>query len=367
MNGENCGFYLGSSAAGGFFSIFDELFPKNDGDWYTYILKGGPGTGKSTLMRSLAAAMEKHDIVCERIFCSSDPSSLDAVIFPQLKASVVDGTAPHTLDPEYPGVTAEIINLGCWDGAALRESREKITALSDKNRYFHAKCRRFLDTGFGIYSDAAAIERGCIDWERVERYAARIAARLFPKPCGRAGTVRKRLLEAVTPEGCRFMNETAAEMCDKRFIIIDDFGAAARAVIELVGRYAAGSGLDVLASPEIACKGTRHIIIPELRTGFFTSDCLNGLSAEGAKNVHTARFVDSELLRARRARLSFSRKAVDELLCEAVCALTQAGAVHEELEKCYIQAMDYARIDEIGKKLFESLWARSWHGEPEEE
>ncbi len=76
-------YFLGSSAGNGFFSCFSQLTPKIEGQ-YTYIIKGGPGTGKSSLMKKIADEMEKRDIECERIFCSSDPDSLDAVIFPSL-------------------------------------------------------------------------------------------------------------------------------------------------------------------------------------------------------------------------------------------------------------------------------------------
>ena len=67
-------------------------------------------------MKNIADDMAQNDISCERIYCSSDPESLDAVIFPSLRVSVADGTSPHTLDPDYPGVTAEIVALGeCWN------------------------------------------------------------------------------------------------------------------------------------------------------------------------------------------------------------------------------------------------------------
>ena len=87
----NESYFLGSSGKNGFFSCFSQLTPKIEGQ-YTYIIKGGPGTGKSTLMRKIADEMEKKDINCERIFCSSDPDSLDGVIFPSLRVSICDGT-----------------------------------------------------------------------------------------------------------------------------------------------------------------------------------------------------------------------------------------------------------------------------------
>ena len=45
-------FFAGANSAEGFFSCFDSLYdPEKDS---FYILKGGPGTGKSTLMKRLS-------------------------------------------------------------------------------------------------------------------------------------------------------------------------------------------------------------------------------------------------------------------------------------------------------------------------
>ena len=42
-------YFLGSTSPDGFKTSFSDII--NDDKFYTYILKGGPGTGKSTLMR----------------------------------------------------------------------------------------------------------------------------------------------------------------------------------------------------------------------------------------------------------------------------------------------------------------------------
>ena len=87
-------YFLGANTPQGFYSLYDELLdPAGAND--IFILKGGPGCGKSTLMRRVSAALEHEGQSAEYIICSGDPDSLDAVIFPKLKAAIVDGTAPH--------------------------------------------------------------------------------------------------------------------------------------------------------------------------------------------------------------------------------------------------------------------------------
>lgn len=91
-------FYLGANSPGGFYSLYDELLRPEEAR-SIYILKGGPGCGKSSLMRRVGAAMEEHGLDVEYIVCSGDPDSLDAVVIPTLKTALVDGTAPHGTAP----------------------------------------------------------------------------------------------------------------------------------------------------------------------------------------------------------------------------------------------------------------------------
>mgnify|MGYP001014521021 CR=1 FL=1 len=58
-------------------------------------LVGPNGAGKSTLMKRVAAAAEERGLQVEYIRCSGDPDSLDAILLPEKKTAIVDGTAPH--------------------------------------------------------------------------------------------------------------------------------------------------------------------------------------------------------------------------------------------------------------------------------
>lgn len=87
-------FFLGANSSGGFVSRFDQLGDSH-GNWRCTVIKGGPGTGKSSLMKKLVTAMSEKCSVIEEIYCSSDVNSLDGVIFPDLMLSIADGTPPH--------------------------------------------------------------------------------------------------------------------------------------------------------------------------------------------------------------------------------------------------------------------------------
>ena len=104
-------YFLASNSCDGFISYFDTCFDPKDG-WKSYIIKGGPGTGKSSFMKKIAKRAEEEGYSVHRCPCSSAPDSLDAVVIPKLKVSVLDGTAPHVIDPKYPGAVENILNFG---------------------------------------------------------------------------------------------------------------------------------------------------------------------------------------------------------------------------------------------------------------
>ena len=91
-------YFLGANAPTGFYSLYDHLLPPEEAR-AIYILKGGPGCGKSTLMRRIGAWAEESGLETEYIICSGDPGSLDAVLLPKLGVAIVDGTAPHVVVP----------------------------------------------------------------------------------------------------------------------------------------------------------------------------------------------------------------------------------------------------------------------------
>jgi hypothetical protein len=122
-------YFVNGNTAQGFIDYFASNL---QGLEKVFILKGGPGTGKSALIKSIAAVCEKNGADVEYIHCPFDPNSLDGVIVPDFKFAVVDGTAPHIVEPTAPGAIEEYVNLGAaWDSAKLKAHKEEILRLSE--------------------------------------------------------------------------------------------------------------------------------------------------------------------------------------------------------------------------------------------
>ena len=95
-------YFPGANTGRGFIGHFEGIVPPWSEPHYTYVLKGGPGVGKSTLMKKCAAIARANGFTVEEFRCASDPESFDAVRIPQRRLVLLDGTAPHTIDPAMP-------------------------------------------------------------------------------------------------------------------------------------------------------------------------------------------------------------------------------------------------------------------------
>ena len=94
----NIQYFLGGNTPTGFYSLYHQLSDPTRMR-ALYIIKSGPGSGKSTLMRRVERHVQAAGLETQQVLCSGDPDSLDAVIIPELGAALVDGTAPQGVVP----------------------------------------------------------------------------------------------------------------------------------------------------------------------------------------------------------------------------------------------------------------------------
>ena len=110
-------YFLGGNTPSGFYSLYHQL---SDPEQFQtlYIIKSGPGSGKSSLMRRVGRHAQAAGLETVEVLCSGDPDSLDALILPRLGAAIVDGTSPHVIEPQCTGVVDRYIDLsGFYDRA----------------------------------------------------------------------------------------------------------------------------------------------------------------------------------------------------------------------------------------------------------
>ncbi len=343
-------YFLGESSSSGYRTDIDRII--FDGEYFTYILKGGAGTGKSTLMKKIAEKFSESDET-DLYYCSSDPTSLDAVVLNKRKIAVIDGTSPHVFDPVYPGVSQSIINLGeFWDSSKLLDSKDEIITVTKENSEWHKRCKRYISAVSSINSDILTIASDAVKYEKLDGFISRFTKKHFPTKKDQTGTKQYKKLSALTGKGYTTHKTEYSDI----YILHDTFSAGAEYFLTKIAENASLRGYNVIISKSGLFNSTvyEHILIPELSLSLMTSNHINGLDIEG-NPINFKRFYCPEKLKSRKERLAFSIKASAELMSEGAKCFRRAGEIHDKIEKYYISAVDFRKIDKITSKLISSI------------
>ncbi len=338
-------YFAASNSARGFKNYFSDIFAARDLG-RLYILKGGPGTGKSRFMKEVAEAAEKGGFAVDHFYCSSDPDSLDGIIIGDGLCAIVDGTPPHSVDPSYPGSVDEIINLGeFWDESALLPHRDKIIALCDQKSRAYREAYRFLEASNLVSSEIRREVYECVNIPKLRAAVSRIFARI---PDGEGFEKKTRIVNSVGMKG-EVGFDTFAKKAKKHYYILDH-AESAYIIFAHIYKKALEKKLPVHCSyspvePDII----DALYFPTLFVSFTVTDERRALG-ENEKTINMARFVDKDKFAEIKGRVKFSARCRDALLDEAKERLQRVRETHFELEEIYIAAMDFDAKEKATKE-----------------
>ncbi len=349
-------FFLAANSAEGFVSHFGDSFNALDG-WRTYLIKGGPGTGKSSFMKYVAIKAIDSGYTVELFPCSSDPNSLDGVIIKQLKTVLLDATSPHALEPKYPAVCEEIINLGAfWNSKKLHKTAGQIIAVTDENKKLHKTAAAYISAAGELMLDSFRLAEQTTNTAGVELLGKRLAARLITKSKINKPYEWVRFMGGVTPMGVVAFGGTVEKFYKNIVVIEDRYGAVANAFMNTVKKIALSRGHEIitLKNPFLPSRITDHILIPELSLAFVREYEYMHFS-DSHRRLHSRRFEDINLLKSVRSRTTFNRRLSRELLLSAANTLAEAKAVHDKIEKYYINAMNFTDVTALAQKTVDKI------------
>ena len=349
-------FFMGGMTPHGFSTQLTELVDQKE--YFTYILKGGPGTGKSSLMKRVADRFAETETVT-RYHCSADPDSLDAVELHASKTILVDGTPPHVFEPSLPGICQTIIDLGQYlDRDRLEENREKIITVNGLYRSAMAKASD-SNKALGILcSDIRTCAEPFLDRQKIEETAQRLCDALLEKRTGR-GKQTVRQLSAMTHSGYMTLPDTIRS-CSNVVILSDRYFAASDLLLDIAAAKAAELGYDVKLSACLLCDPAvrEHLLIDDIDTALVTSDPLTRITLPGASCQDLSRCYDKAGMQAQEERLESDLARLNGAVNASREMLRQAKRLHDEWERYYGGAMDFTALDGIFETICEETERR---------
>ncbi len=339
--------FAAANTPDGFVSYFREIFGISDIK-KLYILGGGPGSGKSTIMKRVAQRCHERGLACELFHCSSSPFSLDGVLIPSLGTAVIDGTAPHTYDISLPGAREHYVDLGvAWNTQFLEERVGEITRLRDEKKkayrraYLHFKAYRLLE------DESQALLKPYILTDKLTKYVASLSDKFIAR--GDGFYCDMRIQSGIGSCGCVYFD--SFETMASNVLKISDFRGIGYLLTDLLLCEAKNKkSRCVLSYSPIADGKIDGIYFPD------TNTCFSFYAESFDKNINCERFCDMRSLKYIKPKFDISHRCAANIFSEVCASLEEAGRLHDMIEKEYHPCTDYTKIEGITDSLLAKIF-----------
>lgn len=328
--------FAGANSARGFYSRYRYL--ALGAYRRVYILKGCPGSGKSTIIKEVAKGLT---LPLEKYHCTAAPDSLDGLVIPGLGVSLLDGTPPHTVWPLAKSDQRLVDLASCLDEGALAPRRQQVQDLEREIAGAYKAAYAWLArAGQGAKRARVNQDRG----ESLALVQACLGSIREKLPDSAFGLQRNFFATAITGGGIvNFLPRLAAKT---RIALIGEDKAFKERITTAVARHLARRKIPALfLYCSLEPQRLEHIYIPgsfALISSHFPhplpqADEYWGLEQSGSSPLEGE---------------------TGDFLTRGMAELARAARLHAELEGTYNPCLDFTRI---------APWARRIAGEIRED
>jgi hypothetical protein len=347
-------YYAGGNTAKGFFSLYDSVLEDLD---RLFILKGGPGTGKSTLMKKIGEFYQGKGFDIDYLHCASDNNSIDGVILPSCKIGIVDGTAPHIIEPKAPGVIEEYVNLGvAWDSEKLAAHKDEILRLNETISIKFETAYETFAEALSAHDDIEDIYISNMDFSEANKLTEELISLFYGENAlAKTPKIKHRFLGAATPLGAvDFIQNLTADI-EKRYFIKGRAGSGKSTMLKKIVSAGEEKGFDVeVYHCGFDPNSLDMVILREKGIAIFDSTAPHEYFPDRNSDEIIDMYercitpgTDEEFA----SDIARTTKAYKDKMKEAISYLAEAKELRDELERYYVDAMDFTKVEEIQQNL----------------
>ncbi len=349
-------YFAGTNSSLGFFSYFDNVFNPKEAD-RIFIIKGGPGVGKSSFMKRIARFFKEKGLFIEYIHCSTDYNSLDGIYVPEHKLMIVDGTPPHTIEAKLPCLVEEILDFGKYlKRDNLLENYDKIIGVSQEKSRFYKSGYRYLGMAGiileeinDIYSVLTNSGKRCI----IERSLISDLDKLIVKTklSNKPGKIRKMFSDSYTPNGYYSFIDSLSKKKEIWEIVSPNSNYIGDLLEKIVSSLIIrGFNVECFYHPLLATK-LQHIYIKELNLLIASKEDEEKDPQDSGRRYILYEESDLDNLENKKSELYKNKELLNTLTKEGMDKFKQAKTQHELLEKIYIRSMDFEKVDLLYERI----------------
>ena len=311
-------YFAGANTSIGFYNLFHNI--RNNSNGFHYIIKGGAGTGKSTLMKTIANHFLSKGENLELFYCSSDPNSLDGINIKNHNITMVDGTAPHIVNDFSPSLEDKIINLGEYISPSIIKHKNKIYELLEIKKSHFLKCYSYLKIAGELYKlnkqqNPTDIKSTCNniinDLSLIDKKVKTTPRELF----------------------INILNSSNVNLEEENNFNISNINL----------KYIVNSDTLKLISNELC------------NLGYNVIEFKNYLAPSEVESLYIE---DINLLIKETLTLKMPSKQINTFISKATNELNKASLTHKKIESYYIKKVNYDKINELTQNLINEIELR---------
>lgn len=353
--------YPGGNTCYGFYSFYNYMVSPNVER--KIILKGGPGVGKSSFMKKMAQDFLSQGYDIEYHWCSSDNESLDGIVIGKQQVCILDGTAPHMVDPRYPGAVDEIINLGnYWQQKSLHQNRSQIIELTSKVSICFERAYMRLKESRIALSEWESYYQEARDDEAVNRNIVALIGDFLSSRAGDRQNIRHMFPGAITPGG---LVSKVDSLIENDFSLFGVQGSPGSGVKELFGYTEqtlnlTGVQAEVYHNP-FDPENIDIIILPQSKsvlidtTGYLFDYALLLPGIKYRRFLDFDQLANISIINTYEKNITSAQKRFKSGIADAVNFICQAKAYHDQLESYYIPTMNFDAVETMRQDLSQQL------------
>ena len=336
--------FLGGNTSQGFFSYYDYILSQEEADRIICI-KGGPGVGKSTFMKKIGEEFHHIGYELEYMHCSSDSESIDGIVIPAKKVALLDGTAPHVVDPKNPGVVDEIIHLGdFWDEEGIRKNKDKIMKVNREVGENFKRAYRYIKAAYLLYQDSSEMIKQSVNISKVNKISQEFIDMILKdrEVSDKMGRDRRLFASAITPKGLVHYLSTVLDT-NKIYCVSGKSGTGTEIFLEKIKNAALERAFDV-ESFYCALDPSKleHLTIRELNISFTTSNEYHSTEVKFEECIDFDKYIDKFFINE--LVLEENKQNFGILLGLAIKNIAKAKSLHDDVEAYYIPNMDFEAV-----------------------
>lgn len=369
-------YFPGNNTPSGFFSYYRYILGQREAKRIICI-KGGPGSGKSTFMKKIAAHFANLGENIDYLHCSADEGSLDGVVLRDRNVALIDGTSPHITDPITPGAVDRIVNLGeFWNEDGIAASKEEIIDLNEECSEWYRIAYNYLNAAKSVFRSLESIYSKSVEYSEIYRAAADIVSREYNlyDISLRPGREKKRFASAITASGVISYPETIFKNMKKVYIINAPVGYSNSSLMTIIKEGAIYRGFDAETFYCSICPEEKidHIIIPELQIAFTTVNEYHDVepwelfSEEESEDekvitipeiylIDLGDYMDAIGIERNAELIESLKEEFDILLGKAIKCLENAKDRHMLVENLYIPNMNFTEVGKTAENIIREL------------